>query len=45
MIKLFKSSLLWQITAGFALGTAGMVALQPADASAIATRLIAVPAR
>lgn len=40
MIKLLKSALLWQIGAGFALGTIGMVALQPADASGIATRLI-----
>ncbi|MBX9815770.1 MAG: hypothetical protein K2X76_13805 [Sphingomonas sp.] len=42
MIKLLKSALLWQITAGFALGTIGMVAFQPADASSIAARLIHV---
>ncbi|MBX9883231.1 MAG: hypothetical protein K2X73_14820 [Sphingomonas sp.] len=41
MVKLIKSALLWQVTAGFALGTIGMVAWQPADASNIAARLIA----
>lgn len=33
MIKLLKSGLLWQLTAGFAIGTVGMFALQPANAS------------
>lgn len=33
MVKFFKSALLWQISSGFALGTIGMIALAPADAS------------
>lgn len=41
MVKIFKSALLWQIAGGFALGTAGMVAFQPADAANIAQHLIA----
>lgn len=33
MVKMMKSALLWQLTLGFALGTAGISALAPADAS------------
>lgn len=33
MLKLFSSSLLWQLVAGFALGTVGIVALQPAEST------------
>ena len=33
MRKLLQSSFLWQVAGGFVLGTVGMVALQPADAT------------
>ncbi len=33
MTKFLKSSLLWQVVSGFALGTIGIVAFQPADAT------------
>jgi hypothetical protein len=36
MLKFFKSSLLWQISSGFVLGTIGMIAMAPADASPLA---------
>lgn len=32
MRRFIRSSLLWQFTGGFALGLAGLLALQPADA-------------
>ncbi len=36
MIKILKSSLLWQLTGGFVIGTVGMLALQPAAATGFA---------
>ncbi len=36
MIKMLKSGLLWQLTAGFAIGTVGMFAMQPANAGSLA---------
>lgn len=33
LIKIFKSSLLWQLTGGFVIGSVGMLTLQPATAS------------
>ncbi len=33
MVKRLKSSVLWQFAGGFVLGTVGLVALQPADAT------------
>lgn len=33
MLKLMKSTLLWQLMLGFALGTVGISALAPADTS------------
>lgn len=36
MLKFFKSPLLWQISGGFVLGTLGMMAIAPANASPLA---------
>lgn len=33
MLKILKSSLLWQISGGFVLGTLGILAFQPAEAT------------
>jgi hypothetical protein len=33
MLNRFKSSVVWQFAGGFVLGTIGLVALQPADAT------------
>jgi len=41
MVKLFKSALLWQLLGGFALGTLGMIAINPANASESPVQLIA----
>ena len=34
MLKMLKSTLVWQLTAGFAIGTVTMFAFQPANAAA-----------
>ncbi len=33
MTKVLKSSLLWQVLGGFVLGTLGIIAFQPAEAT------------
>jgi len=42
MVKFFKSSLLWQISAGFVLGTIGIVAFQPAEATRTLTSQVSI---
>lgn len=39
MLKFFKSPLLWQLTTGFVLGTVGLIALSPANASPLGVLL------
>ncbi len=41
MTKFVKSSLLWQFVGGFVLGTVGIVAFQPADATRTLTQHVA----
>ena len=45
MFKMLRSPLLWQLTAGFMLGTAGMAALEPLAAADAARTIVASPAR
>jgi hypothetical protein len=37
MLKILKSSLLWQVSGGFVLGTLGILAFQSADAARMLT--------
>lgn len=40
MFKMLRSPLLWQLAAGFMLGTAGMAALEPADAADVVRSIV-----
>lgn len=41
MTKVLKSSLLWQVLGGFVLGTLGIIAFQPAEATRTLTSQVA----
>lgn len=41
MVKLFKSAMLWQMVGGFVLGTAGILSVQPAEATTMLVQHIA----
>lgn len=43
MFKLLRSPMLWQLVAGFMIGTVGLAALEPATARDVVHSLVKVP--